>query len=312
MKVHIWGCHPEANHAIDLFRDNQVEVVPQGTYSPGMFNDQNVWCWGDDSLFSYLHNEDPRQVVYWPCSNTLNDRELVGIAKTKNLKIFCQSMYQLGQLKDRLNAVDLSTDIQHVHPFFNVDSYRFVDKPLDRLNVIHVGNDEPLKYPNDMWDLFYKVATPSGVSSKLLVVGWGDEGERFLGNIGNVSHPYHGKITAEVQQACTPNEMFNHLRDAHAHLMFYPFHENAPHEMFEAIALGSVVVGANHGGIPEFIRDQETGFLVSSNDEASHRLSQLAFNPSKARRMAQQAYDNLKKGIGCPKCAFSRFSKELK
>jgi glycosyltransferase involved in cell wall biosynthesis len=250
--------------------------------------------------------------------NTLRDRELVGIAKTKNLKILCQSMYQLGQLVNRLNEVGLSADIQHVHPFFNLDSkwgnFRFSDKPLDRLNVIRIGRDnEPFKYPRDMWDLFYKVTTPNGVISKLLVIGWGEEGEKLFGNIGDVSNPYHGKINAEVvPHIYSPSELSNHFRDAHAHLMFYPFHENAPRAMFEAMACGSIIVGANHGGLPEFVRDQETGFLVSSNDEASHRLSQLAFNPSKTRRMAEYALDNLKKGIGCPKCAYARFSKELR
>ena len=351
MKVYIWGylhqcagAGPETGHAIELFRDNGVEVtcvVPQGTdvlstseprrryldslgvateaYSAGMFNDQNVWCWCEDGLFEYLlrNEETPRQVVYWPCMNSLRDRELIGIATTKNLKVLCQSAFQLGELNHRLNEVGMSADIQHVFPFFNLDSkwgnFRFSDKPLDRLNVIRIGRDnEPFKYPRDMWDLFYKVTTPSGVTSKLLVIGWGEEGERLLGNVGDQSHPYHGKINAETtSHIYSPNELSNHFRDSHAHLMFYPFHENAPRAMFEAIACGSVIVGATHGGIQEFVRDQETGFLVSTNDEASHRLSQLAFSPNKARRMAQHAHDNLKKGVGCPKCAFERFSKYL-
>lgn len=351
MKVYIWGylhqcggAGPETGHAIELFRDNGVEVacvVPQGTdvlsaseprrqyldslgvstqaYSPGMFNDQNVWCWCEDSLFEYLikHDETPRQVVYWPCMNTLRDKELVGMAKVKNLKVLCQTEYQLGQITTKLNDVSLSVDISHVFPFFNTNSkwntFTFGNKPHDRLNVIRIGRDnEPYKYPRNMWDLFYKVTTPNGVSSKLFVIGWGDEGERLLGNIGNKDHEYHGKITAEViPHIYNPRELSNYFRDSHAHLMFYPFHENAPRAMFEAIASGSVIVGASHGGIPEFIKDQETGFLVSSNDEASHRLSQLAFNPNKARRMAQQALDSLNKGVGCPKCAFGRFSKYL-
>ena len=351
MKIYIWGylhqcagAGPETGHAIELFRDNGVEVtcvVPQGTdvlstseprrrymdslgvateaYSPGMFKDKVVWCWCEDELFEYLikHDETPRQVVYWPCMNNLRDRELIAISKIKNLRVLCQSFYQLGEITKRLKEVSLNADIRHVPPFFNLESkwgkLRMNTKPLDRLNVIRIGRDsEPFKYPRDMWDLFYKVTTPNGVNSKLVVIGWGEEGEKLLGNVGDKDHPYHGKINAEVvPHIYSPSELSNHFRDAHAHLMFYPFHENAPRVLFEAIASGSVIVGALHGGIPEFVRDQETGFLVSSNDEASHRLSQLAFNPNKARRMAEQAYDNLKKGVGCPKCAFERFSKHI-
>jgi glycosyltransferase involved in cell wall biosynthesis len=250
--------------------------------------------------------------------NVLRDRELVGIAKTKNLKILCQSNYQLGELTKRLNEFSLSADLKHVSPFFNIDSrggrLRFSNKSLDTLNVLRIGrDDEPFKYPRDMWDLFYKVTAPVGVTTRLNVIGWGREGEALLGDVGNASHPYHGRINAElIPHIHTPAILGNYFRDAHALLMWYPVRENAPRVLFEAIASGAVVVGASHGGIPEFVRDQETGFLVSSNDEASRRLSQLAFNPSKATRMAEQAYDNLKKGIGCPKCAFTRFSAEFR
>lgn len=351
MKVYIWGylhqcggAGPETGHAIELFRDNGVEVtcvVPSGTdvlsqseprrnyldslgvatesYSPGMFNDQNVWCWCEDGLFDYLirHEETPRRVVYWPCMNVLRDKELVGIAKTQNLKVLCQSQYQYNELTRRLNEVSLSADVAHVHPFFNLNSrwskFKYWDKPLDAFNVLRVGrDDEPFKYPRDLWDLFYKVTAPAGVTPKLVVIGWGREGINLLGEIGDPNHPYHGKITAETySHIYSPSVLANHFRDAHAILMHYPVAENAPRVMFEAIASGAVVVASRNGGIPEFLRDQETGFLVQTNDEASHRLSQLAFNPSRAKRMADQALESLKKGVGCPKCAFERFSKYL-
>jgi glycosyltransferase involved in cell wall biosynthesis len=249
--------------------------------------------------------------------NVLRDRELVGIATTKNLKVLCQSTFQLGELTKRLKDVGLSADIEHVYPFFNINSnwgkLRFSDKPLDVLNVLRIGrDDEPFKYPRNMWELFFKVTAPLGVTTKLNVIGWGREGEDLLGDVGMEGHPYHGKINAElIPHIYSPKVLANYLRDAHALLMWYPVKENAPRVLFEAMASGAVVIGANQGGVPEFVKDQETGFLVSSNDEASHRLSQLAFNPSKARRMADQAYDSLKKGIGCPKCAFGRFSKYL-
>jgi len=249
--------------------------------------------------------------------NVLRDRELIGIATTKNLKILCQSAFQLGELTRRINEVGLWADIQHVFPFFNIESrwgkLTFSSKSLDTLNVLRVGrDDEPFKYPRDMWDLFYKVIAPQGVTTKMNVIGWGREGEELLGDVGKEGHPYHGKINAElIPHVHSPAAMSNYFRDAHAVLMWYPISENAPRVLFEAVASGAVVVGSSHGGIPEFIRDQETGFLVSSNDEASHRLSQLAFSPNKARQLAENAYDNLKKGIGCPKCAFERFSKYL-
>ena len=129
MKIYVWGylhqcggAGPETGHIVELFRGNGVEVVcvvPDGTdvlspneprrayfdslgvateaYRPGMFKDQNVWCWCEDSLFLTLirNDEKPRSVVYWPCMNVIREHEIVGFSKTENLTVLCQSNYQL-------------------------------------------------------------------------------------------------------------------------------------------------------------------------------------------------------------------------
>ena len=42
--------------------------------------------------------------------------------------------------------------------------------------------------------------------------------------------------------------------------------EGLPTVVLESIRAGLPVVASNHAGIPEIIRDQETGFLVPEND----------------------------------------------
>ena len=47
------------------------------------------------------------------------------------------------------------------------------------------------------------------------------------------------------------------------------WYENAPISVLEAYALGRPVIGARIGGIPEMIREGETGIMAASGDYAS-------------------------------------------
>ena len=59
----------------------------------------------------------------------------------------------------------------------------------------------------------------------------------------------------------------------------------------EAAAAGAVPVGSRHGGLPEIIRDSQTGYLVPEHDVAAiaDRLQRLASDPSLRRRLADAA-----------------------
>lgn len=61
--------------------------------------------------------------------------------------------------------------------------------------------------------------------------------------------------------------------------------------MLEAAATGVPVIGSRLGGIPEGIRDGETGFLVPERDPAAlaERMGQLLADPATRRRMGAQA-----------------------
>lgn len=59
------------------------------------------------------------------------------------------------------------------------------------------------------------------------------------------------------------------VRGARAVLLPSECYENAPMSVLEAYALGKPVIGARIGGIPELIREGETGLTFSSGDVAS-------------------------------------------
>lgn len=60
--------------------------------------------------------------------------------------------------------------------------------------------------------------------------------------------------------------LHEHIRAARAMVLPSEWYENAPMSVLEAYALGKPVIGAAIGGIPELIREDETGFTYPSGD----------------------------------------------
>ena len=67
----------------------------------------------------------------------------------------------------------------------------------------------------------------------------------------------------------TGDDLHNVVRDARAVVLPSEWYENAPMSVLEAYALGKPLVGARIGGIPELIRDNETGVSFVSGDQMS-------------------------------------------
>ena len=67
--------------------------------------------------------------------------------------------------------------------------------------------------------------------------------------------------------------------------------DNQPQVGLEAMACGTPVVGFNAGGIPEYVRDGETGLIADHGDEAhlADRISWLVDNQQARLSMGQQA-----------------------
>jgi glycosyltransferase involved in cell wall biosynthesis len=68
-------------------------------------------------------------------------------------------------------------------------------------------------------------------------------------------------------------------------------HEGVPQIVLQAQAMGRAIVASRIGGIPEVIRDGETGFLVPPNDPAAlaQRIRELLLDPGLRDRLGRQA-----------------------
>ncbi len=69
------------------------------------------------------------------------------------------------------------------------------------------------------------------------------------------------------------------------------WYENFPYAVLESFACGKTVIGARIGGIPELVRDNETGltFEPGNSDDLSSKIRYLNDNPDKRLRMGENA-----------------------
>jgi glycosyltransferase involved in cell wall biosynthesis len=87
----------------------------------------------------------------------------------------------------------------------------------------------------------------------------------------------------------TGEALYNLVRSARATVLPSEWYENAPLSLMESYALGTPVIGAAIGGIPELIREQETGITFKSGnvDSLAAALRQVADMPD--RQLADMA-----------------------
>ncbi len=85
------------------------------------------------------------------------------------------------------------------------------------------------------------------------------------------------------------------LKEEIRKIMFVVFpsecYENNPYTVIESFALGKPVIGSRMGGIPELVKENETGLLFdpSNSDDLSLKIEYLRNNPNEIMKMGRNA-----------------------
>lgn len=137
-------------------------------------------------------------------------------------------------------------------------------------NYVHVDSYEPRYQPGSYFVYFGRLQLDKGVATviraaskanvPLQIVGTGPD-EEALKTIAEESKDsviFHGYQQGESLRTLVSN--------SRAVVLASEIYENAPMSVLEGYAMGKPAIGARIGGIPELIKDTETGLLFESGD----------------------------------------------
>jgi glycosyltransferase involved in cell wall biosynthesis len=144
---------------------------------------------------------------------------------------------------------------RHVPNFVDVARHRPDYSP--GRSFVYVGRLSPEK------GLATLVRATAESGSELSLVGMGPQMQalRDLATQLAAKVTFHGYLRGDALQDA--------IRGARALVLPSEWYENAPLSILEAYALGKPVIGARIGGIPELIREGETGLGFASGDVAA-------------------------------------------
>ncbi len=188
---------------------------------------------------------------------------------------------------------------------------KFAEWGIDTTHFVHIPNfvDVDALIPRtefgDPFVYFGRLSSEKGIATliraaaqahvRLRIVGTGPE-ENSLRQLAaqlRADVEFTGYLTGEALRAA--------IAEARAVVIPSEWYENAPLSVMEASALERPIIGANIGGIPELIKDGETGFVFNSGsiDSLAHILNQVGQMPASAlRRLGSAGRDWMRTEFG--------------
>jgi len=174
-----------------------------------------------------------------------------------------------------------------------IDVHRFIPNPdirdqtrrnlgiqADETVVIHVARLDPLKDHLSAIKAFELLKETPGI--KLLIVGEGPERNNIQAEISKLG------LQTRVSMLGLRDDIPDLLNAADACLLTSRS-EGIPLTLAEAMATQLPVVATNVGGVPEIVKDRETGFLCDAGDTESlaSSISKLCSSPEQRAAFGQ-------------------------
>ncbi len=182
-------------------------------------------------------------------------------------------------LKEKLKEMGFCRPVTHIPNF--IDPAHYIPRYQAQSNALcYVGRLSQEKRLKDLIDAM------EGLRYVLHIIGDGPDKQVLMEyasskRLSNV-HFLGYKKGEELKSA---------IRDSLFSVLPSGWYENNPLAVIEAYALGKPVIGACIGGIPELVRDNETGFTYTPGDvtELREKIKVLADSPSAIKKMGENA-----------------------
>ena len=317
------GCGPELLGALDLLQSKKVPVrciLPTGDstvhgdrakylstrgvdvieYRPGLFSESPIlMTFGEHRCFEYIREHSDRSpwFIWSSCMSWAVGLEIE--AHTDGL--IDEFFFQTERTAKKVAA---KVEERSVKPVFYRPGYlayinaasdyakygAFVDKSQKEFRVFKAVRDDADKWHEDTWRMFCGVGAPRHKKVQIEVAGWGDNARDKIGNPCDPTSKWNGLFDITLHgHIVDPIRMSKIYGSSHVLLHYYPFLENYPRAVLQAMLAKCVPIGAPEGGFLDLIKHGETGFLASSPDEAAYYTSKLAFEDATWRRMSEAA-----------------------
>ncbi len=182
-----------------------------------------------------------------------------------------------------------------VHLPYPLDIYNF-DKSLSNVKINKIANNDTFIYfgrlepEKGLFTLVDAIGILSqshiGKQIKFKIIGEGSLKEELKIRVkrkGLTGVTFPGFLKGE--------NLYREVMESMAVVLPSEWYENYPVSVMETLVLGKPVIGSRIGGIPEMVKDHETGLTFESGNSAdlSEKLRQLLDNPSRAAEMGRNA-----------------------
>ncbi len=180
-------------------------------------------------------------------------------------------------LREKMFEMGFKGRIEHIPNFINAAAFTPVYQAREN-SIIYVGRLSHEK------GVQFLVEAVKGLDVTLKFIGDGPlKAELQTSAEGHQNIKFLGFMSGEALRNEVKGSLFTIMPSA--------CYENHPLAVIESFALGKPVVGARIGGIPELVKDGETGYTFTSfnADDLRNKIRRLAADPEGIVRMGQNA-----------------------
>ncbi len=182
-------------------------------------------------------------------------------------------------LKNKLEEMGFKGKIVHLPNFVDLEEYE-PKYDWDERSIVYFGRLSVEKGVNTL------IEAMRGIDITLKIIGDGPEGERLKDKVKRLS-----LNNVKFLGYMTGNALKDEIRKSMFVVLPSECYENNPRSIIEGFALGKAAIGSKIGGIPELIKDGETGYTFEpGNICALHsKISLLTNNDNKIGGMGRNA-----------------------
>ena len=182
-------------------------------------------------------------------------------------------------LKYKMEQMGLNGKIMHLPTFVNLEEYE-PQYNWQENSIVCFGRVSKEK------GLFTLIEAMKGLNIKLKIIGEGPIKEDLVSKVRSSEMKnidFLGYVTVE--------KLKDEIRKSMFVVVPSEWYENNPGSIIEGFALGKPVIGARIGGIPELVKENETGLTFESgnSEDLKAKITQLSKNTAEIERMGRNA-----------------------